>query len=89
MKTFNLCKYRVPGWIIQPFFIFVIRPDTGFDLPDIRPDTEWLVILFMPDYRIPVCLFGRVLVLLDIYPGNHRKRHQITADYNLCILFHK
>jgi hypothetical protein len=37
---YSVGMHRISGWIIRPVLISVIRPDTGFDLPDIRTDTE-------------------------------------------------
>jgi hypothetical protein len=33
--------HRIFGRITRPFFVSGIWPDTGFDLPDIPPDTGY------------------------------------------------
>jgi hypothetical protein len=39
LATFlGMYRYRTSGRIIRPFLIYGVRPDTGFELQDIRTD---------------------------------------------------
>jgi hypothetical protein len=52
-------------WIYTAFFLFSIRPDTGFDFPDIRPHT--ILKLRLNFFKLMNAITARFKVTSSLY----------------------